>query len=187
MYLSMSSPRGGCSGICGAFELSSYPYTREFNWESGPQGGDVWFFLRRTETKSRVARDGHLGTGSPWVWISGQSLKVSSFSKNTRTTTCSHFDLWLLKFFKLVFLDGIKRTSFFGHLCPFIHCFILKQWCYPVLRACVAIPRWGDLIWFYHFFRPQCGDFDQKLFWKVKCPTYARTPPPPPPPRAWHW
>ena len=53
------------------------------------------FFLRRTETESRVARDGHLGTGSPRVRISSQSLKVSSFPMNTRTTTRSHFSAQL--------------------------------------------------------------------------------------------
>ena len=38
--------------------------------------------------------------------------------------------------------------------------------------------RWGYLILFDPVLGPHGGDFDQKIFWKVKCPTYARGPPP---------
>ena len=49
MHLSMLSPRGGTPGICGAFDLFCLPHPREFDLESGPQGGDVcFFFARRT-------------------------------------------------------------------------------------------------------------------------------------------
>ena len=42
MHLSMLSPRGGGTpGICGAFDLFCLPHPREFDLESGPQGGDV--------------------------------------------------------------------------------------------------------------------------------------------------
>ena len=44
MHLSMLSPRGGGPGICGAFDLYCLPHPREFDLESGPQGGDVCFF-----------------------------------------------------------------------------------------------------------------------------------------------
>ena len=30
------------------------------------------------------------------------------------------------------------------------------------------------LIWFYQILGPPGGDFDQKFFWEVKCPTYAQ-------------
>ena len=40
---------GGTPGICGAFDLFCLPHPREFDLESGPQGGDVcFFFARRT-------------------------------------------------------------------------------------------------------------------------------------------
>ena len=42
-------PEGGTPGICGAFDLFCLPHPREFDLESGPQGGDVcFFFARRT-------------------------------------------------------------------------------------------------------------------------------------------
>ena len=42
-------PEGGTPGICGAFDLFCLPNPREFDLESGPQGGDVcFFFARRT-------------------------------------------------------------------------------------------------------------------------------------------
>ena len=41
----------------------------------------------------------------------------------------------------------------------------------------ITSPRWGYLIWFDQILGPHGGDFDQKFFWKVKCPTYARGPP----------
>ena len=38
---------GGTPGICGAFDLFCLPHPREFDLESGPQGGDVCFFFAR--------------------------------------------------------------------------------------------------------------------------------------------
>ena len=43
---------GGTPGICGAFDLYCLPHPREFDLESGPQGGDVCFFARRYGIKS---------------------------------------------------------------------------------------------------------------------------------------
>ena len=43
MHLSMLSPRGGTPGRCGAFDLYCLPHPREFDYESGSQGGDVCF------------------------------------------------------------------------------------------------------------------------------------------------
>ena len=37
-----------------------------------------------------------------------------------------------------------------------------------------SFSRWVYLIWFDKILGPHSGDFDQKFFWKVKCPTYAR-------------
>ena len=54
MHLSMLSPRGGTPGICGAFDLFCLPHPREFDLESGPQGGDVCFFLRGGLVASHV-------------------------------------------------------------------------------------------------------------------------------------
>ena len=47
-------------GICGAFDLFCLPHPREFDLESGPQGGDVCFFWRRGLVPSHVCA-GHLG------------------------------------------------------------------------------------------------------------------------------
>ena len=52
MHLSMLSPRGGTPGICGAFDLFCLPHPREFDLESGPQGGDVCFFFATLTKKS---------------------------------------------------------------------------------------------------------------------------------------
>ena len=41
----------------------------------------------------------------------------------------------------------------------------------------ITSPRWGYLIWFDQILGPHGGDFDQKFFWKVKCPTYSLGPP----------
>ena len=60
MHLSMLSPSGGTPGICGAFDLFCLPHPREFDLESGPQGGDVCFFLRGGLVPSHVCA-GHLG------------------------------------------------------------------------------------------------------------------------------
>ena len=64
MHLSMLSPRGGggTPGICGAFDLYCLPLPREFDLESGPQGGDVYFFFaRRNGIKSHHVLVCHLG------------------------------------------------------------------------------------------------------------------------------
>ena len=37
-----------------------------------------------------------------------------------------------------------------------------------------SFSRWVYLIWFDQILRPHSGNFDQKFFWKVKCPTYVR-------------
>ena len=60
MHLSMLSLRGGTPGICGAFDLFRLPHPREFDLESGPQGGDVCFSLRGGLVASHVCA-GHLG------------------------------------------------------------------------------------------------------------------------------
>ena len=54
MHVSMLSPKGGGGGpgICGAFDLYCLPHPREFDWESGSQGGDVCSFAWRNGTKS---------------------------------------------------------------------------------------------------------------------------------------
>ena len=43
----------------------------------------------------------------------------------------------------------------------------------------ITSPRWGYLIWSDHILGSHSGDFNQKFFWKVKCPTYAQGAPSP--------
>ena len=45
----------------------------------------------------------------------------------------------------------------------------------------ITSPRWVYLISFDLILGPHGGDFDQKFFRKVKCPTYAQGTPPPHP------
>ena len=44
------------------------------------------------------------------------------------------------------------------------------------LRA-ITFPRRKYLIWFNKILESHGGDFDQKFYQKVKCPTYAQGPP----------
>ena len=43
---------GGGAGICGAFDLYCLPHPHKFDYESGPQGGDICLFVQRNGTKS---------------------------------------------------------------------------------------------------------------------------------------
>ena len=69
MHLSMSSPRGwgggGVRAYVGHMNCLPIPTLGNLTESLGPRVGMFDFFLRRTETKSCVARVDHLGTGSP--------------------------------------------------------------------------------------------------------------------------
>ena len=71
-------PEGGePRGICGAFDLFCLPHPREFDLESGPQGGDVCFFLQAGLVASHVCV-GHLGIHWSAGWKARLFFKVST-------------------------------------------------------------------------------------------------------------
>ena len=130
--------------------------------------GTFAFFVRRNGTKAHWHMC--LSVRRPtWNWRSvAKAVKRSlflievsiCFKIYTKTLLRAiHFQYKLMEHLSLLRLCGLLIIST------------------RVLSENQVLEGGGYLIWFDQILGPHSSDFDQKFFWKVKCPTYARGPP----------
>ena len=152
----------------------AFPTLENLTKNLGPRVGTFAFFGQRNRTKS------HHSMCLSVFRAAIKALKVSCFQwRYTYKCTCKHFFLYLYKNTTSHYLFSILTdgTPYFAGIVDDMDSLFVSE-CSIGNRLNVFI-HWlggGYLIRFDQILGSHSGILDQKFFWKVKCPTYARGP-----------
>ena len=117
MCLSVLSPRRGTLVTCGAFNFDCLPHPWEFDKESGPQGGDIWFFSKK-EWNQITSSHPHLCNHLEIVLVEKNTcvLELSTCFQGIKQLLTTHFQHILIEYLPLWRLCGflIYRQSSAG-------------------------------------------------------------------------